>query len=64
MNIINPATAQIIATLVEDNDASIALKYGQSKTAQPAWAGVSLLERIDILKRFSALLAQNLEANY
>ena len=63
MNIINPATAEIITTLVEDNDASIALKYSQSTTAQPAWACVSLLERIEILKRFSALLAQNLEVN-
>lgn len=56
MNIINPATEEIITTIQEDNTASLDKKFSLLKTSQPDWAGKLLPERIAILKYFYDLL--------
>ncbi|MEP6948625.1 MAG: aldehyde dehydrogenase family protein [Ginsengibacter sp.] len=61
MQIINPATEEIIKEIKEDTKESVAVKFQLLQTAQPAWQRVSLSERIEILKRFSDLLEKNIE---
>jgi acyl-CoA reductase-like NAD-dependent aldehyde dehydrogenase len=61
MQIINPATEEIITNLTEDNQASVEHKFNELKNAQPTWANVSLAERIVVIKRFADLLEQNIE---
>jgi len=56
MNIINPATEEVITTLKVDSIESLEEKYWQLKRAQKQWANVSLKERIAILVRFKDLL--------
>lgn len=62
LNVMNPATGAVIATLPEDDEAAIAHKFQVAKTAQPTWAAISLAERIEILHQFSDLLAQQAES--
>ncbi|MBX7125764.1 MAG: aldehyde dehydrogenase family protein [Cyclobacteriaceae bacterium] len=61
MKIINPATEVVLQEIAEDTSGSIAEKFSQLKTAQPAWAKFSLDRRINVLKRFSELLAEHIE---
>lgn len=61
MKIINPATEEVIKEIPEDNRATLAAKLAILRKAQPAWQQVSLRERVDILQRFAALLADNKE---
>jgi acyl-CoA reductase-like NAD-dependent aldehyde dehydrogenase len=62
MQIINPATEEIIRELEEDSAESLRRKFEQLTSAQPAWSQRSLPERIHLLKRFSVLLGENIEA--
>ena len=61
MQIINPATEDIIKEIKEDNRGSIEKKFSILKTFQTEWQKVSLQARIEILKKFSGLLEQNIE---
>lgn len=61
MNVINPATEEVIADLKEDNAASLAAKYEKLKAGQPKWHAVPLKERIAVLQKFAALLKENIE---
>jgi acyl-CoA reductase-like NAD-dependent aldehyde dehydrogenase len=61
MQIINPATEEIIREIEEDTKECIAKKFRLLQLAQPAWQKVSLAKRIEILKRFSDLLGKNIE---
>ena len=61
MNIINPATEELIATVTEDTEQLIDEKYERATKAQPGWAALSLQERIKIIQRFHKLLEENLE---
>lgn len=61
MQIINPATEEVIATLQEDTLATLQTKLDALKKAQPLWAGKSLAERISVIARFSDLLAGEME---
>ncbi len=63
MNIINPATEEIIANLNEDSAATIESKFNQLKKGQESWNQVPLKERIAILQKFSTLLSENIETN-
>ncbi len=56
MNIINPATEEIIKTVNEDTSSSINEKYELAKAAQKSWAKVPLKERIACIARFNDLL--------
>ncbi len=61
MQIINPATEEIIATLVEDKAESLQAKLKTLQKGQKAWAKVTLKKRISIIAQFSELLAENIE---
>jgi acyl-CoA reductase-like NAD-dependent aldehyde dehydrogenase/gamma-glutamyl-gamma-aminobutyrate hydrolase PuuD len=56
LEIINPATEEIIETINEDDSEIIAKKFELLKKAQPAWAATSVKERIDCIKKFVSLL--------
>lgn len=61
MNIINPATEEIITTLKEDTLESIESKFKLLREGQGAWNEVLLKDRIIILQRFAELLKANIE---
>lgn len=61
MQVINPATEEIITTLVEDTAESLQLKLKTLQKGQKAWARVPLKKRISIIAQFSELLAENIE---
>lgn len=61
MQIINPATEEIIREIPEDTNESVVRKLDQLRSSQPAWAKVPLAQRIDGLKKFSDLLEKNIE---
>jgi acyl-CoA reductase-like NAD-dependent aldehyde dehydrogenase len=61
MKIINPATEEIIRELQEDNQQALEKKFHLLKSAQPHWQKRTLLERVQILKKFSSLLEENIE---
>ncbi|MNK24423.1 NAD/NADP-dependent betaine aldehyde dehydrogenase [compost metagenome] len=61
MQIINPATEEIITSLTEDSKESLQSKFEMLKSAQQLWAGKSLTERISILSAFSTLLESETE---
>ena len=61
MQIINPATEEVIANLVEDSQASVKQKFTELKNAQQGWAKIALGERILIIKKFADLLQENIE---
>jgi acyl-CoA reductase-like NAD-dependent aldehyde dehydrogenase len=56
MTIINPATQEIIQEIAEDTKEIIAQKYALLKKGQPAWAALSVPERVAIIQKFSDLL--------
>src|SRR5258708_12453207 len=56
MQIINPATEEIIKEIAEDTQGSVQEKFGLSKTGQPVWPKVPLEERIACIARFYDLL--------
>ena len=62
MNIINPATEEIIATVQEDNKASLGKKIHALKNTQSSWADKLLTERIAVLNNFYDLLEAEKES--
>ena len=62
MKIINPATEELIKEVPEDTAASLSRKMGLLRSSQQLWRQVSLVDRVQILKRFSILLEDNIEA--
>lgn len=61
MQIINPATEEIIKEITEDSKESIKEKFDLLQLNQPAWQKVPLAERVKVLMSFSDLLAENIE---
>jgi len=61
MKIINPATEEIIKEVEEDTQQTLEAKFQLLQAAQPGWQKRSLLERVEIIKKFSALLEENIE---
>ena len=61
MNIVNPATQEIITTVSVDDQKSIANKLTSLREGQKQWAKVSLSERVAIIRRFAVLLQTHLE---
>lgn len=61
MQIINPATEEIITSLEEDTIFTLETKLALLKTAQPAWANQTLSERISVITKFSSLLEAEIE---
>ena len=61
MQIINPATEEIIKEIAEDSIESVNEKFTLLRSNQPLWQKVPLAERVNVLIRFSDLLAENIE---
>lgn len=61
MQVINPATEEIITTLVEDNAESLQAKLKALQKGQKSWARTPLKKRIGIIAQFSELIAENIE---
>ncbi|MBK5279504.1 MAG: aldehyde dehydrogenase family protein [Bacteroidia bacterium] len=62
MNIINPATEEVITTIPEDTLTTLEKKFSLLKQGQPLWHQKSLQERITILRNFKELLSENIES--
>lgn len=61
MKVTNPATEEVIADLKEDNASSLQAKYEMLKSGQKKWNNVPLAERVEVLRKFSDLLKDNIE---
>ena len=61
MEIVNPATEEIIAEIKEDTKETLASKFELLKNARPLWQNITLAERIGVLQRFSQLLEKNID---
>ncbi|MEZ4824698.1 MAG: aldehyde dehydrogenase family protein [Bacteroidia bacterium] len=59
MQIINPATEAVIASIETDAPEIILTLYQTARKSQPQWAKVPLKARIDAIRRFDALLEKN-----
>jgi len=62
MQIINPATEELLGEIREDNRESLATKFGLLKNAQPEWSSAGIKHRVEILKKFSVALENNMES--
>ena len=61
MQIINPATEEIITELKEDSKDTLAAKFELLQNGQSSWQNTALDKRVGILKRFSELLEKHIE---
>ena len=61
MQIVNPATGEIIREIKEDTKESVAQKFQALRSAQPAWKAVPLTDRVKAIRKFSDLLEKNIE---
>lgn len=61
MQVINPATEEIITTLVEDTAETLQAKLKTLQKGQKSWARTPLKKRISIIAQFSELIAENIE---
>ena len=61
MQIINPATEEIISEIKEDTSETLVSKFDLLRAAQPLWQKTPLAERVQVLKTFSELLEKNIE---
>ncbi len=59
MEVINPATEEVIAILEEDTVGSVSRKFELLKEGQRLWAAVSMAERIEAISAFYALLDEH-----
>ena len=61
LQITSPATGAVLAELPQDTHESVLAKYQAARAAQPAWAATTLAHRLDCIRRFRALLVQDVE---
>jgi acyl-CoA reductase-like NAD-dependent aldehyde dehydrogenase len=62
MKITNPATEEIIEELPEDNSQTTERKFHLLQEGLAGWQKTGLQDRIDIINKFSILLAENIES--
>ena len=61
MQIINPATEEVIREVKEDTKQTLASKFELLKSGQASWNAVRIEKRIEILQKFSSLLERDIE---
>ena len=61
MNIINPATNELICMVTADDQQSIERKISSVRAGQKKWAVVPLTERIAIMQHFASLLQTHIQ---
>src|SRR5438105_1808805 len=62
MKIINPATEEVVRDVPEDNRDTLKKKFDALRSAQRQWYEQQLCKRIQIIKKFSDLLGENVES--
>ncbi len=62
MKITNPATEKVIAEINEDTKESLEKKYSLLQSGQKAWSHIPLVKRVQFVKTFAKLLAENIES--
>ncbi len=62
MQIINPATEEVIREIDEDTAITLQGKFEKLKSAQTAWNAVALADRISVIRRYSTLLENSVDA--
>lgn len=61
LQILNPATEEIITKLNEDTEASLGQKMEELKNSQKSWRKVPLKERVTLVSRFAGMLEKKKE---
>jgi acyl-CoA reductase-like NAD-dependent aldehyde dehydrogenase len=61
MEIINPATGDLIGSIQPDNAESLQLKLKELQLGQVKWHQVPVSERIAVINRYAELLEANIE---
>ncbi len=61
MNIINPATEELITEVIEDTQPTLEKKMQLLSFGQSHWQKRHVSERVEIIKKFSNLLEENIE---
>ena len=61
LEVLNPATGKVAATLPADDAKSVAAKYARAREAQPAWARTRLKDRLVAIARFRELVVRDAE---
>lgn len=59
MNVINPATEEVISVLTPDTAATVAAKLKALRAGQKNWQNHSVEERLAIIERFGGLVVEN-----
>ncbi len=62
LSVINPATEKLIKEIPVDDSAAIVQKVKQAHAAQPTWAALPLVERIEPIKTFKELLVKQADS--
>src|SRR6201995_3834384 len=62
MQIINPATEELIREIAEDNRETLSKKFQLLRNEQPGWSALGINQRVKILQEFSKGLETNLES--
>ena len=62
MKIINPATNEVITTIIADTEQSIGLKISSARLGQKSWALKPLTDRIAIIQKFAGLLQEHVQS--
>jgi acyl-CoA reductase-like NAD-dependent aldehyde dehydrogenase len=62
MQIINPATEEIIRNIAADNSETLTAKFRLLKNAQEEWSTSGLPARVKILQKFSKCMAEQIES--
>jgi acyl-CoA reductase-like NAD-dependent aldehyde dehydrogenase len=61
LKVVNPATGEVVGSLPADDAKSVKAKYERARAAQPAWAKVSLKNRLAAIRRFRELVVDETE---
>ena len=61
MKVLNPASGETLADVPDTTPKAIQEKWARARSAQPRWAATPLAERLDVIRRFRALLVERKE---
>ncbi|WP_416566319.1 aldehyde dehydrogenase family protein [Nocardia testacea] len=57
----NPSTEEVLASVSTGSPADVDAAVAAARTGQPSWAGLSLTERLAMLRAFAAVVADNVD---
>lgn len=62
MQVINPASEQLIREINADSSEQLTAKFNLLKNSRPDWSAIPLTERVKVMEKFSELLEQNIDS--